>query len=155
MIVHPEFKMIVDKLEPLLKELRAGPPNTVEEGLGQLPNKGVYAFYEKGEPIYIGRSNRMKARIREHGAESSLHGSATFAYKLLLEAKGELGGHSSSRTRKNFQEANSSEYRRQRQRIRDMEVRAVGIENQQVQAIFEIYAILALGTTKYNSFQTT
>ena len=155
MIVHPEFKKVVDKLEPLLKKLRDSPPHTVEEGLGQFPSKGVYAFYEKGEPIYIGRSNRVKARIREHGAESSRHGSATFAYKLLLEAKGESGGHSSARTRKDFQEANPSEYRRQRQRIREMEVRAVEIENQQVQAVFEIYAILALGTTKYNSFQTT
>ena len=155
MIVHPEFKDIVNKLEPLLEELQNSSPHTVEEGLGHLTNKGVYAFYEKGEPIYIGRSNRMKARIREHGAESSRHGSATFAYKLLLEAKGESGGHSSARTRKNFQEAKSSEYRRQRQRIREMEVRAVGIENQQVQAVFEICAILDLGTTKYNSFQTT
>ena len=36
-----------------------------------------------------------------------------------------------------------------------MEVRAVAIEDQKVQAVFEIYAILSLGTTKYNSFQTT
>ena len=36
-----------------------------------------------------------------------------------------------------------------------MEVRAVAIEDQEVQAVFEIYAILSLGTTKYNSFETT
>ena len=36
-----------------------------------------------------------------------------------------------------------------------MEVRTVAIEDQRVQVVFEIYAILALGTTKYNSFQTT
>ncbi len=36
-----------------------------------------------------------------------------------------------------------------------MEVRAVAIEDQKVQAVFEIYAILSLGTPKYNSFQTT
>ena len=36
-----------------------------------------------------------------------------------------------------------------------MEVRAVGIEEQEVQAVFEIYAVLALKTTRYNSFHTT
>ena len=36
-----------------------------------------------------------------------------------------------------------------------MEVRAVRIDDQAVQTVFEIYAILALGTAKYNSFQTT
>ena len=39
--------------------------------------------------------------------------------------------------------------------IREMKVRGVAIEDQKVQAVLEIYAILALGTTKYNSFQTT
>ena len=36
-----------------------------------------------------------------------------------------------------------------------MEGRAVAIEDQKVQVVFEIYAILSLGITKYNSFQTT
>ena len=46
-------------------------------------------------------------------------------------------------------------YNRMRNRIRDMEVRAVATEDQAVPAVFEIYAILAFWPTKYNSFQTT
>ena len=36
-----------------------------------------------------------------------------------------------------------------------MTVRVVEIEDQQCQAIFETYAVLALGTTRYNTFHTT
>ena len=35
-----------------------------------------------------------------------------------------------------------------------MPIRAVEIEDQRVQTVFEIYAVLALGTTKYNTFET-
>ena len=102
--MHPEFAKIVAELPSLLEKLQASTPLTIETGLRQLPQKGVYAFYENDEPIYVGRSNRMRSRIREHGAESSGHESATFAYKLLLDELGEAGGHSSSRTRKQIQD---------------------------------------------------
>ena len=153
--MHPEFQKIVDQMEPLLRTLEKSDGFIIENGIGPLPEKGVYVFYEDGKPIYVGRSNRMRARIREHAAESSRHESATFAYKLLLDAIGEPGGHSSSRTRKEIQASYSQEYQRQRQRIRRMELRAVQIENQRVQSVFEIYAIIALGTFKYNAFHTT
>ena len=153
--MDPEFAKIVAELPSLLEKLQASTPLTIETGLRQLPQKGVYAFYENDEPIYVGRSNRIRSRIREHGAESSGHESATFAYKLLLDELGEAGGHSSSRTRKQIQDCHKPRYQAQRARIRKMQVRAVGIEGQQVQALFEIYAILALGPLKYNSFHTT
>ena len=72
-----------------------------------------------------------------------------------MEAVGEQGGRSSEFTRYELQKRYGKQYSRQRERIRMMEVRAVAIEDQKVQAVFEIYAILSLGTTKYNSFQTT
>ena len=140
---------------PCFRKLLNSSPHTIENGLRNLPRKGVYAFYENGEAIYVGRSNRIRDRIREHGAESSKHESATFAYKLMLEEVGEQGGHSSQLSRHDLQNQYEDKYRGQRKRIREMEVRTVAIEDQRVQAVLEIYAILALGTTKYNSFQTT
>ena len=153
--MHPTFETIVAKLPSLLEKLQTSTPLTIETGLSQLPQKGVYVFYENDEPIYVGRSNRMRSRIREHGAESSRHESATLAYKLLLEELGEGGGHSSSLTRKQIQDGHKDQYQDQRARIRKMQVRAAQIEDQQVQALFEIYAIIAFGPLKYNSFQTT
>ena len=72
-----------------------------------------------------------------------------------LEEVGEQGGHSSKSSRQDLQQKYENKYKGQRKRIREMKVRGVAIEDQKVQAVFEIYAILALGTTKYNSFQTT
>ena len=153
--MDPAFQKIIEQMEPLLKELQNGSAQTIEGGLRGLPRKGIYAFYEKGKAIYIGRSNRIRDRIREHGAESSRHESATFAFKLMLEEVGEQGGHASQLSRQDLQKKYEDNYKGQRQRIREMEVRTVAIEDQKVQAVFEIYAILALGTTKYNSFHTT
>ena len=58
-------------------------------------------------------------------------------------------------SRQDLQEKYEDKYQEQRNRIREMEVRTVEIDDQRVQAVLEIYSILALGTTKYNSFQTT
>ena len=85
------FQKIVDHMEPLFQALLARPLHTVKNGLRNLPQRGVYAFYENDRAIYVGRSNRMRNRIREHGAENSRQGAATFAYKLTLEAAGEKG----------------------------------------------------------------
>ena len=152
--MNPDFRAIIKKMEPLLETLKECPA-TPWDNLRGIPEKGVYAFYEDGKPIYVGRSNGMRQRIRQHGAESSRHESATFAFKLLRKAIGEPDGHVSNQTRKELQELHSEEYAKQRRRIRNMTIRVVEIEDQQHQAIFEIYAILALGTTRYNSFHTT
>ncbi len=73
----------------------------------------------------------------------------------MLDGVGEQGGHSSELSRQDLQEKYEDKYQEQRKRIREMEVRTVEIDDQRVQAVLEIYSILALGTTKYNSFQTT
>ena len=153
--MNAEFQSIVGKMEPLLEQLENSSPLVAQDDLKKLPPKGVYAFYEDSEAIYVGRSNRLRERVREHRSTSSGHESATFAFKLLLEAIGDPGGHVPGRTRREVQERYAEEYKKQKERIRKMEVKAVEIEEQETQAVFEIYAILALKTTKYNSFRTT
>ena len=152
--MNAEFQAITEQMDPLLESLKSCQPFTWDN-LRDLPQKGVYVFYEDDKPVYTGRSNGMRQRIRQHGADSSRHGSATFAFKLLLEKIGEPGNHRSSAPRKELEERHSEEYAKQRHRIQNMTVRVVEIEDQQRQAIFEIYAILALGTKRYNSFHTT
>ena len=92
----------------------------------------------------------MRRRIREHGADSSDRHSATFAFKLLREALSEPEGKAED-VEKVYKEA----YRKQRKRVRAMTFQAVSITSQLEQTLFEIYAILTLGTTpKYNDFKT-
>lgn len=153
-IMNAEFQAIIDQMEPLLMRLRCSDPLTWNN-LRSLPQQGVYVFYENDKPIYVGRSRRIRQRIREHGGESSRHESATFAFKLFREVIGEPEGHSSKYTRRQLQDQYPEEYASQRQRVRSMRIRAVEINDPRVQNVFEIYAIVALGTTHYNKFHTT
>ncbi len=117
---------------------------------GEAPHRGIYVFYENGEPIYVGRSNNMRRRIREHGANSSDRHSATFAFKLLRE----LLNNPKGRT-EDIERENREEYRRQRERVRTMTFRAVSIPDQLEQTLFENYAIICMGTApRYNDFET-
>lgn len=155
--MHERFQQIIDRMEPLLVNLMESPPIGWDDRK-RLPIKGVYVFYEEGNPIYVGRSNRIPQRIREHGSDSSRKESATFALKLLRKKLGLPGGHNDKYTRTQLQEKYGDEYRAQRELIRSMEIRAVEIADQRTQAIFESYAILALGTDGpkgYNDFHTT
>ena len=153
-IMKAEFRAIIDQMEPLLTRLRCCYPQTWDN-LRSLPQQGVYVFYENDKPIYTGRSRRIPQRIREHGGEGSRHESATFAFKLFREAIGEPEGHASKYTRKQLQDQHPEEYARQRQRVRSMRIRAVEINAPLVQTVFEIYAVIALDTTRYNKFHTT
>ena len=92
----------------------------------------------------------MRDRIREHGASSSDRFSATLAFKLLRQ---KLNGPKGKA--KDIEKAHKEEYRKQRRRVRGMTFRAVPITDQLEQALFEIYAIIKMGTApKYNDFRT-
>lgn len=145
--MNAEFQRIIDKMEGLLERLRGGPEYTRDDMRG-IPKQGVYVLYEDGSPIYVGRSNNIPQRIRGHSA-ASRHESATFAFKLYREKIGNPPG-----TREKVQDINPDEYDRQRERVGAMPIRAVKILDQKEQTVFEIYAVLALGTTKYNTFET-
>lgn len=146
--MNAKFQRIVDQMEGLLDDLR-GSREYTRDDLRGIPKQGVYALYEGGEPIYVGRSRDLARRIREHSARSSGHNAATFAFILYREKLGDPEGR-----REEVQAMDPPEYERQRQRVGAMTVRAVEIEDPWIQAVFEIYAVLALGTTKYNTFET-
>lgn len=139
----------IDKMEPLMDGLK-GSEERGWHDYNQAPPKGVYVLYEKCDPIYVGRSNNMRSRIREHGAVSSDRYSATFAFKLLREAVGYPEGRA-----EDIERTYRDEYRNQRERVRAMNFRAVEITDQLEQTLFEIYAITEMGTApKYNDFET-
>ena len=150
-----EFENAICQMAPLLHELES---NCFREwaDLKDVPKQGIYVFYEKGKPMYVGRSNNMPRRIRQHGDENS-RSAATFAYKRTLEATNDPGGHSSGKTRKDRMSDPSftKEFSKHREKIRNMQVHTVKVEDQLAQTLFEIYAILKLKTTRYNKFHTT
>ena len=151
--MNQAFKKKIDGLELLMSELQTSKLRDWAERT-KLPERGVYVFYEKGFPLYTGRSRNLKRRITEHGAKSSRIESATFAFKLLRGEIGQPEGHESPLTRKQIQDSYSDQFARQRERIRRMQFRVVEINDDEEQVLFELYASIAL-PTKYNSFRTT
>ena len=151
--MNQAFSKKIERLESLMSKLQCSKSRGWADRTG-LPERGVYVFYEKGRPLYAGRSRNLKRRITEHGAKSSRIESATFAFKLLREETGLQEGHDSPLTRKQIQDSYSVEFASQRERIRRMQFRVVEINDDEEQALFELYASIAL-PTKYNSFRTT
>jgi hypothetical protein len=88
--MNEDFKKIVDKLPDLLSRLINSPMKPWSD-LGSVPRRGIYVFYENSKAIYVGRTNRMKDRIKEHGRPSSTHNSAPSAFNLAKRSGEEKG----------------------------------------------------------------
>ena len=111
-------------------------------------------FYENGMPLYVGRSNRLRERILEHGRPSSVHNSATFAFLLAVEEAKKLGRECKSMTRDLLQVNPEFKdlYLQAKNRVSDMKIRAIEVIDPIDQTVFEVYAALKL-RTRYNSFE--
>ena len=154
MSVSTEFDSIIAKLPKLLEELEASAPLTRGE-FHSLPQRGIYVFYDEVDvPIYVGRSNRLRSRLLEHGRQSSLHNSATFAFILAMEDCTTQKYVFPTKQRGLLQKV--PEFRERfvdaKKRVSSMRVRVIEITDPVEQTIFEVYAALALGT-RHNSFE--
>jgi hypothetical protein len=140
---------------PILLDELKGKPQLNRNELRGIPKSGIYVFYERNKPLYVGRSNRLKERIQEHGRPSSDHYSATLAFNIAKEAVEHRQKIPKGITRKELEKAPGFNrlFFEARIRVAEMKIRVIGIEDQITQALFEIYAHLALNT-KYNDFGT-
>lgn len=153
-----KFEDIVVRMEPLLEELQNSSPYIAPTYRG-LPEKGIYVFYENRVPMYVGRvgstsKQTMRNRIRQHTIPSAEHNQAVFAFRLLQERLDVTTGHGAELTRAELAEKYEVEFKEMKERVRNMEVRAVEIQDSVTQTVFEIYASLSLETTRYNNFDT-
>ena len=152
--MHPKFQTLVEQLEPRFQELISMEPVTLSSLPKEMPEAGIYVFFEDGKPLYIGRTNSMKSRIRNHGRESVKD--APLAFRIARK----LTGHTQASYRKkgsrkdllskpDFQKA----FADAKKKIRHMEIRFVEELDQGRQALLEIYTAVVL-ETPYNDFQT-
>ncbi|MDE2823295.1 MAG: GIY-YIG nuclease family protein [Chloroflexota bacterium] len=102
-----DFWRAVEKMKLLMDKLKDTREFKYDE-YGEAPQKGVYVLYENGKATYVGRSNTMRRRIREHGADNSDRYSATFAFRLLRRELNDPKG-----TAQDIQETYREEYRQQ------------------------------------------
>ena len=154
--MNERFKKVVAKMPLYLKSLLERPPITIDEiGITDMPQKGVYVLFEDDKAIYVGRSNRMKERLKEHSQKSSDHYSATLAFRVAKQEY--LNSHKEGKRPTNELLMKDSIFRGKfeaaKGRIAKTRIRFIEIEDQIEQAVFEIYASLELDT-ELNDFGT-
>ena len=150
------FEKLIDKMPTNLKLLLEQPPITIEKiGITKIPKKGIYVFFEDNKPIYVGRSNRLKERLKEHSSSSSDHYSATLAFRIAKKSASVIQIRANKQTNQQLMENSDfvKTFKAAKERISRVKIRFVEIEDQIEQAVFEIYAHLDLGT-ELNDFNT-
>jgi excinuclease UvrABC nuclease subunit len=151
--MNEKFKSIIEQLPVLFSRL-INSPLKPWSNLGTLPQKGIYVFYEDGKAIYVGRTNRMKDRIKEHGRPSSTHNSATFSF-ILAKKAWENKGIDIKMPRVSLEKDPSfiPLFMEAKERVTKMAVHVIEINDPILQTIFEVYASMEL-KTELNDFDT-
>ncbi len=152
-MINGAFRALVDNLPSLMSQLSNAQLRPWSD-LGGLPQKGIYVFYEDNVAIYVGRTNRMRRRIKEHGQMSSGHNKAPFAFNIAKKEAIALGlevGVPREMLKQNTEFDRL--FRDAKKRVSKMSVRVVEIYNPIVQTLFEVYASMELKTEGYNSFE--
>lgn len=140
--LHPKFEMLV-ALQPLSFS-----------ALSQAPDKpGIYLMSEELRHLYIGRTRKIRSRLRMHvGGDPA---GASFAVKL---ARLQINRPATYRTESGLKQLRTepafiAAFAEARNGIRAMSIRYVEESDCNRQALLEIYATLALNTP-YNDFET-
>lgn len=159
--MHEKFRQVVESLAPAYERLMAMEPVTggkLPRLAGRGPEKlsGVYLFSERGNHLYVGRSNHIKQRYRYHCSTSSKDGAAPFAYRLACKVSGQTGrsyvkGHPDTRSCKMADPEFQRHFVQAKERIKEMEFRFVIEPDPVRQAILEVYCAEVL-ETEFNSF---
>ena len=149
------FAELEAQLPILLEQLRAAQPCGPGTGRTIPQAPGVYLFSELGQPIYVGQTRTLRRRRSQHTRANSRHNEATLAF-IFAKAAAQRPEISLRRTRKDLGEDASFAllFSKARERVAAMEFRYVEIRDPELRTVFEVYATLALGTSRYNSFET-
>ena len=156
--LDPKFASLVDRLHPAFLTLaeRAAVTGGVLPDYGGAV-RGVYLFTEAGNHLYVGRSNRLLARYRNHWMPHKTEREAAFAFKLAREVTGFTKATykkgPGSRKALALDPGFIAAFTASKARIKAMDYRWVEETDPTCQCLLEIYAAVALGTP-YNDFDT-
>lgn len=148
------FKEYISKLPSLHRKLNDSSPMSISPAK-QFPNSpGIYVLMENEQPIYVGRSKKIRQRIQNHiGGRPE---QSSFAFKLAREITGKKASYKPEGSRQDLM--NDPDFKNAFQitvdRIRNLKVKFVIIEDDVLQHLFEVYASLEL-KTPHNQFGTS
>ncbi len=148
------FRRYIETLEPSFQRLMEMDPVTVATLPNNIPMAGVYLFSESEKHLYVGRTNTIRKRIQKHCRPSSGHNSATFAFRLARQITGQVNPTYTEQGSRSFLEAHpdfNPVFMRQKERVRNMDVRYVSEPEPMLQALLEMYVSVSLNTP-HNDF---
>lgn len=150
--MSPILNEYIERLPGYMSQLQQMQTHSRQEPGSELPTAGIYVFYKDGVPQYVGRTGRLKARLREHGSKSSSHYSASFAF-LLAKEQAAQNGVDCKRKRGDLQVCPLFKpfFCAAKDKVAAMEFRYVKVEDPIEQTLFEVYAAVELKTL-YNKF---
>ena len=154
--MHESFKHYVEELHPSFERLMNMSPVKISALPKRLPEKCIYLFSEGDQHLYVGRTRRLRNRLRQHSIAGAQHNQAVFAFRLAREMTGKLTAAYSSKGSRIDLSADASfdeAFTQAKARVRNMGVRFVEEVEPLRQALLEIYVAVVLGT-KYNDFDT-
>jgi hypothetical protein len=153
--MNEKFRLVVESLQPKLEELLAMAPIQPTALPPTMPQAGVYLLSEEERHLYVGRSDSMPKRFRNH--YRGTHKQAAFAFKLAREATGvtnptyqQVGSRDDLMTKDEFIAA----FQQARIRIGNMSLRYVEEADPLRQCLLEVYVSVVLGSS-YNRWNTT
>jgi hypothetical protein len=151
--VHQKFASLIERLHPSFEKLLSCDAHTGAIRLpSTVPKRAIYLFSERGKHLYVGRTNRLRSRHKEHWSGNG--NDAPFAFKLARYASGNLktkGG----KTRKSLEYKDAEfmdAFRQAKLRISEMEFRWVEEVDPNRQYLLEIYAAISLDA-EFNDFE--
>ena len=145
--MNETFKLHVEQRQGKYEALIQMEPVTLATLPRDVPKSGVYLFSEGASHLYVGRSKRIRDRLRYHCGSAN---DAPFAFKLAREQTGKPEGtRAKLLTDENFIAA----FQGAKDRIRKMQIRFVEETETNRQALLEIYVTICL-SAPYNDFDT-
>jgi hypothetical protein len=149
------FHAMVDQLPELLDTLTNTKAATVASHNGIPEAPGIYLFSEGVNPVYVGQTRNLRARLRQQTSPSSRENQAALAWRIALKDAADAG-HPITATRKDLEadEVFAEHFRKAKKRVAGMDVRFIELDDPVKRTVFEVYAARALGTDEFNSWET-
>lgn len=148
--MDPKFAALIETLHPSFERLMRCEPHTGRVRLPlDVPKCAVYLFSEGDEHLYVGRTDRLRDRHREHW--SGRDNDAPFAFKLARHKTNNVEKGGLTRRQLSIEPTFSIAFSEARDRVADMQFRWVKEADANRQCLLEIYATVVLGA-RYNDF---
>jgi predicted GIY-YIG superfamily endonuclease len=154
--MNENFQRYVEALHPKFELLIQMKPVKITTMSKDAPSKAVYLFSEDGQHLYVGRTNHLRNRMRQHSVPGAQHNQAVFAFRLARQETGRTSAAYSAeggRVALSKDPAFAQAFLTAKARIRKMDLRFVEETDPFRQALLEIYAAVAL-ETPHNDFET-